>query len=78
MLILIACLLILINVESLNRCTEGKVRLVNTFLKSQGIVEVCVDSKWGRICRDGWGRNDAAVVCRQLGYGPQGKCLNHI
>ena len=44
-------------------------------LRSQGIVEICINSRWGRVCTDGWGDNDAAVVCRQLGYGSEGKCL---
>jgi hypothetical protein len=44
-------------------------------LNSRGIVEICINSRWGRVCTDGWGDNDAAVVCKQLGYGSEGKCL---
>ncbi len=57
-------------------CTHGNVRLVHgNVLKSRGIVEICINSRWGRVSRDDWGDNDAAVVCRQLGYGAEGKCL---
>ena len=71
------------NTESLtqkSQCTHGDVQLVGTplDLRSRGIVEICINSKWGKVCgrRDNWSTNDAAVVCKQLGYGPEGKCLN--
>ena len=28
--------------------------------------EVCLAQKWGKICDDSWGDDDAGVVCRQL------------
>lgn len=34
----------------------------------EGRVEICFGSLWGTVCDDMWGRNEAAVVCRQLGY----------
>lgn len=34
----------------------------------RAIVEVEVDGKWGPISADGWGVNEASVVCGQLGY----------
>ena len=56
-----------------SECTDGQVRLMYTSLR-QGIVEVCIGSNWGTVCRDGWGNNNAAaaVVCEQLGYGRNG------
>ena len=72
-----ACMYVDHDAESLTEddCTHGDVRLEGTPLKSRGVVEVCIDSQWGRVCRDYWGNNDAAVVCNQLDYGQEGKFM---
>ena len=39
---------------------------------SRGRVELCVAGTFGSICDNGWGNMDASVVCRQLGFSPNG------
>ena len=53
-------------------CEEGEVRLRDGFDPSNGRVEYCRHRTWGRVCGDEWDDNDARVICRQLGYNPDG------
>ncbi len=34
---------------------------------------MCINEEWGSICDDGWGLNEAHVVCSQFGYTAYGK-----
>ena len=54
-------------------CGSGDVRVVNGFLPSEGRVEVCQNDSWIPVCDEGWGNNDARVVCRQLGFAEEGE-----
>lgn len=49
-------------------CNYGDVRLVGGLSELQGTVELCANNAWGTVCDDGWGSDDAEVVCTQLGY----------
>ncbi|XP_072021373.1 scavenger receptor cysteine-rich domain-containing protein DMBT1-like [Amphiura filiformis] len=48
--------------------SDSQLRLTEDSAPNAGIVELYYDGKWGAICDDNFDDNDAAVVCRQLGY----------
>ena len=57
----------------------GAVRLLSGSIPSEGIVEFCDGSSWGRVCAQyGWDASDAAVVCKELGYTADGEFKCHI
>ena len=65
---------------------EGAVRLVDGIVPYRGRVEYCRNGRWWSICHRNrywvWNQNDAAVVCRQLGFPSAGNykflCYKYI
>ena len=54
-----------------DKCVTGEARLVEGSVKSEGRVEVCINSVWGSVCRGSsyyWDSSDTKVLCRQLGH----------
>ncbi|XP_068026523.1 deleted in malignant brain tumors 1 protein-like [Melanerpes formicivorus] len=47
----------------------GSLRVVNGSGHCSGRLEVLHAQRWGGLCRDGWGLEEALVACRQLGCG---------
>ena len=42
---------------------------------ARGRLEVCIEGSYGSVCADLWNNHDASVVCRQLGFSPNGKAV---
>ena len=53
-------------------CDDEDVRLVQGTTNLEGRVEICRHNRWGTVCDNEWGRTDAKVVCRQLGFSSAG------
>ena len=47
-------------------CTDGELRLVGGADATEGRVEICINRAWGSICDQGFTKEEATVVCRQL------------
>ena len=55
-----------------NNCVNGSIRLTGGTVRSEGVVEICLDGVWGTIAHDDFysflSYSFARVVCRQLGF----------
>ena len=49
-------------------CSNGAVRITGGPTSLEGVVEVCVGTRWGTVCGTNWNSIDASVVCHQLGH----------
>ena len=54
-------------------CLDGHLRLVSsttstTQLGSFGRLEIFLNGEWQTVCNDYFGRTEATVACRQLGF----------
>ena len=50
------------------QCSSGDARIVNGPNIRDGRVDVCHNSTWSAVCDDNWSKEEAQVVCRQLGF----------
>ena len=57
----------------LGSCVAGDLRLLGG--KSEGRVEMCIKREWETLCGDQWTNQSTSVVCRQLGFSPNGEVL---
>lgn len=47
-------------------CTTSAIRIRPLSNATSGRVEICINNVWGTVCDNGFGYNEAAVVCGQL------------
>lgn len=48
-------------------CEDGDVRLQGGDNEDEGRVEVCFNGRWGTVCDDFWGLEEARVACKMAG-----------
>ena len=53
-------------------CENGDIRLYGGTDPSNGRVEFCKDRRWIAVCSDGWGLDEARVMCGLLDFGQEG------
>jgi len=50
-------------------CSVADIRLAGSEVDHEGRLEVKVAGRWGTVCDNSFGKEDAAVACHMLGYG---------
>ena len=55
-----------------SNCRHGDIRLMGGKNNREGIVEICINNLWGRVCTSGWNTGVANVTCRHAGFSSQG------
>ena len=49
-------------------CNDGTIHLVGSKALSRGRVIYCYEGDWYSVCATDWGREEARVICKTLGY----------
>ena len=72
-LVKVLATVIILYAESVtSNCCHGDIRLVGGKDSREGIVEICINNLWGRVCTSGWDTRAANVTCRHAGFLSQG------
>ena len=53
-------------------------RLVGGSSSFEGRVEIYYNNQWGTVCSSGWGKDEATVVCHQLGFYGEAEAVTNI
>lgn len=59
-------------------CSAGQIRLVDGSSNMEGRIEICYGGRWGTVCDDFWGTDDARVACKQAGLPWRGKTPTEV
>ncbi len=57
------------------RCIDGTIKLSGSSVDHAGMVIICINGTWGRVCGGEMDTHFAAITCAQLGYSPNGSLL---
>lgn len=48
--------------------TDGSLNLAASYNRYNGRLEIYINNRWGTVCNNSFGKAEADVACRQLGY----------